>query len=110
MTKKKPVIEQKNNFLSPLEVYKWLHSQQTVLLAKEELKNTEMQVRLMEKDIEIASLRKELYKFSKLAAKNEAVAAAGRAYNDMQASLSVDIKGKIINEHTGEVLDESDLI
>lgn len=95
--------------LNEIELLKWRLAMSEWNLAKEKLSNRELMLKMMDKDIENAKLRANIYNYTTIPGFKANVDAARKEYDEVVASLSVNVKGKTVNELTGEVLTDEEL-
>ena len=95
--------------LGETELLKWRLAMSEWNLAREKLANKELMIKMMGKDIENAKMRMDIYGFTTIPGFKSNVESAKKEYDEVVASLSVDVKGKTVNEHTGEVLTDEEL-
>jgi regulator of replication initiation timing len=96
--------------LNQEELYKWRLAMCEMWLSEQKQRVAELQMTNMAKDIENSQLKLQLFKQSVLKSAQEARSVSKQKYDEVVKSLSVDIAGKIVNEYTGDVQDEVDLV
>lgn len=96
--------------LNQEELYKWRLAMCEMWLSEQKQRVAELQISNMGKDIENAQLKLQLFKHSTLKSLNVTREEAKQKYDETVKSLSIDIAGKIVNEFTGEVKDDVEIV
>lgn len=96
-----------NKALTPAEYWEWRCAIADMQTAKGELKNSESQLIILKKDIEIASLKARLYELNQYENAKAKVEKSVKEYEDNKKRLEqvhqISLSGKMIDEITYEI-------
>jgi hypothetical protein len=109
---KKEDEKQVRESLTGLEYWEWRTTISELDVAREKLMKTDLEIKLLNKEAEILSIRTQLYKSTKLAAEKEKFTSAQKEYErfkkQLEESLGRSLSNTVIEDHTFLIRDLPD--